>query len=121
MSMFTTYLNASGADVAPADGVKTSGGEFGAHSLVFEVRAGGGGWTGAVKIAGRALGAGQSGATDYPGYVALTNRTTGATIAGATGATAAGLYEADVSGLEVAVEHAWDAGTVTVIGRVVNY
>lgn len=113
--MFTQYFNASGANLN-VQGIGAT--ERGRSILRLEVR--GVGWTGTLKVAGRALGRGQDGTADYAGYLSIRNLLTPADIAGAAGITAAGLYEIDITGYEVQLEHAWTAGSVSVWGTVLS-
>lgn len=73
-----------------------------------------GSWSGALQIAARALGAGKDGATSYSGYIGAIDREDGSTIDGDTGITAEGVYEVNIAGLEVRLEHTRNAGAVRV-------
>ncbi len=81
--------------------------------------------TSVVRVWGRAMGSGQQSQegggtqrinTATSGYtisVAFKNVQTGATISGATGAAAVGLFYADVTGLEYGIEHDYTSGGAT--------
>lgn len=85
-------------------------------TYVFEL-VDGGSFTGTVKVAARILGRAKSeGATGFPSFLAITNRTTGAVASGATGITAAGMYSVDLTGCEARLEVTRTAGTYSVYG-----
>ena len=65
-----------------------------------------------LKVKARASGAAKTTAatTAYTAFLAITNRTSGATIAGATGITATGIYSVDVSGCEFDIEYVYTSG-----------
>lgn len=67
-------------------------------------------WTGSIKVTAQINGLGGSA---FPINLPITNLNDGSTIAAATGATADGLYEVDVAGLEVRFVHTRSAGSVT--------
>jgi hypothetical protein len=97
-----------------------SAGDTRASVWVLEVRDAGS-WSGTLKVAARVVGTGSRlGATDFGGYLSITNRLSGAVVAGGTGITAAGIYEVSISGLEARLEHTRVAGTVEVREHVVR-
>jgi hypothetical protein len=71
-----------------------------------------------IKVSARALGRGATAATvtTFPTYLAITNRATGAVVAGTTGVTAAGIYSVDLSGCECQLEVVRSAGTYSAHG-----
>ena len=88
--------------------------------LVLDVR--GTGWTGVLKVAARAKGAGAgAGVSTYNGYLPLTKREDSSTVDAATGVTADGIYEVDCAGMEVRVEHTHTAGSVAVYGNWITF
>ena len=80
------------------------------------------GFTGSLKFKGRAAGRGSAGAAagaaGYTENLSIRNRLSDATIAGGTGITATGIYEIDITGLEVLPVLTVGAGSVAVYGSV---
>jgi hypothetical protein len=111
--VITSPIFAAGSTSAVTENsVALSGTAMQRSVLVLDIRDAGS-WTGSIKVRARAQGSGQLGAA-FVTYLALRNRTTDAIVAGGTGAAAAGIFEADITGLEVSLEHTRATGTVGV-------
>lgn len=113
-------LFAAGADASSTgneDSVQRQGGDSMASIWVLDVT---GTFVGTIKAEGRVLGAGKAGVSGYTGYLSITDRATGATIAGADGITTPGLYEVNIAGLEARLEWTRSSGNPTVLDKVVH-
>lgn len=87
--------------------------------LVLSIRDESASWSGTIKVAARGHGEGTAGKTDFVDHIELKNRDTGAVVDGDTGAAAAGIFECNIAGLEVQIQHARTAGTVGVYPSIV--
>jgi hypothetical protein len=107
-----TVFNASDANANSGEYVAAPKGRT---YLIFSVV--GATWTGTIKAEGQVT---PTGSFTSVANVALVNLTSGATVAGGTGAAADGLFSCEITGMRVRLAHARSAGSVTVVARVVH-
>jgi len=103
------------ARTTTGDSSPISGDSAVVNTGVLSVRVVSGAPTFTLKVKARVLGRGHkdslaSAAANFDHYLAIANRQSGATVDGATGITAAGLYTVDLSGIEAVAELSAIAG-----------